>query len=87
MDNKAHIEAANALIQWFNSQEIGPSDSCAIMSKVIAKVIVGVVHSGAQTRAVRETINEGVDLFTLDLIHDINDRLHATRSSGSKGSR
>ena len=32
--------AGNALIEWFNSQEIGPDDAFIIMQKVVAKIVV-----------------------------------------------
>ena len=75
MDTKQHTEAANALVNWFNTQEIAPADAACIMSKVVAKILVGAV-SGPHTPDVREAIHTGVDLFTLHLVHDINDRLH-----------
>lgn len=39
MTNKEHIEAANALIEWFNSQGISPSDANLVMCKVWAKLL------------------------------------------------
>lgn len=79
MDNKEHTEAANALINWFNSQDIAVADAAEIMSKVIAKILVSAVSNARTPNARREAINEGVDLFTLHLVHDVNDRLHHVR--------
>jgi hypothetical protein len=40
MDNKDHVSAASALIRWFNSQEISPSDAEIIMGKCLAVSLV-----------------------------------------------
>lgn len=39
LSNKEHVAAANALIQWFNSQEIGKTDANLIMTKVWAVML------------------------------------------------
>jgi hypothetical protein len=78
MDTKSHIEAANALIQWFNSQEIAPGDATKIMSKVVAKIIVGALK-GSHTAAERRALDDTVDHVMLQLVHDINDRIFASR--------
>jgi hypothetical protein len=78
MDNKEHVAAANALIQWFNSQEIGPSDAAPIMLKVLAKLLVGAVK-GPCTRNVRNELDEAINRIMLQLVHDMNERIFATR--------
>ena len=78
MDSKERTECANALVQWFNSQEVPPADAAAIMSKVLAKIIVGAVH-GATTPDVRKSLDNSVDAVTLQLVHDVNDRIFHVR--------
>ena len=78
MDTKQQTEAANALVNWFNSQEIPQADACAIMSKVIAKILVGSVH-GAHTPDVRKVLDSTLDQFILALVHDMNDRIFHVR--------
>lgn len=39
MDNRELTDAAEALIGWFNSQSLKPSEAEKIMAKVIAKII------------------------------------------------
>jgi len=78
MDTKEHIQAANALIQWFNSQEIAQADACAIMSKVMAKILVGTLQ-GSHTATERQSLDNIIDRIMLQLVHDINDRIFATR--------
>jgi hypothetical protein len=81
MDQKERTEAANALVNWFNSQEISQADACAIMSKVVAKILVGAV-SGPHTPDVRQALDSTLDQFTLGLVHDMNDRIfHVRRRS------
>jgi hypothetical protein len=78
MDTKEQIQAANALVQWFNSQEITEHDAAAIMSKVLAKILVGAIK-GSHTAAQRQSLDLAVDVVLLQLTHDINDRIFATR--------
>jgi len=78
MDSKERTECANALVQWFNSQEVPPIDAQAIMTKVLAKIIVGAVH-GATTPDVRKSLDNSVDAVTLQLVHDVNDRIFHVR--------
>jgi hypothetical protein len=78
MQTKEQIQAANALIQWFNSQEIAQDDACAIMSKVMAKILVGALR-GSHTVTERNALDILVDTTMLQLVHDINDRIFATR--------
>jgi hypothetical protein len=39
MDNKERTQAANALIQWFNSQDISQADAEIVILKVTAKIL------------------------------------------------
>jgi hypothetical protein len=78
MDTKEHIQAANALIEWFNSQEVSERDAAAIMSKVLAKILVGALQ-GSHTATERQSLDHLVDRIMLQLVHDINDRIFATR--------
>jgi hypothetical protein len=78
MDTKEQIQAANALIQWFNSQEITERDAAAIMTKVLAKILVGALQ-GSHTAAQRRGLDDLIDGLMLQLVHDINDRIFATR--------
>lgn len=70
MDNKEHTEAANALVGWFNSQEISKPDARTIMRKVMAKIIVAEAephnapHQG-------DLINEEI----IKLVNEVNLRL------------
>ena len=78
MDTKDQVAAANALIQWFNTQELPPADALKIMSKVMAKVVVANLPESTTARERRE-LDILVDTITLQLVHDINDRLFRTR--------
>lgn len=75
MENKDLVAAGNALVQWFNSQEVAPADAGAIMSKVLAKLIVARVGVGDN----RDVLDLAIDTFTLQLVHDINDRIFNER--------
>lgn len=66
MDNRELKEAGNALIQWFNSQEINQLDALMILSKVAAKIIA------KNAPATRKGLEQAVDTFTLTLVHDVN---------------
>jgi hypothetical protein len=80
MDNKERTEAGNALVQWFNSQEIAPQDASAIMTKVLAKILVGNI-SGPHTRAVRGQLDEAIDRAMLNLVNEVNERIFNVRRS------
>lgn len=80
MDHKEQIAAANALVEWFNTQEVKPSDAVLVMSKVIAKIIVGTLAGPQTTPDVRKVLDGAIDSIMLQLVHDTNDRLfHARR--------
>ena len=81
MDSKEHVAAGNALIEWFNSQEIAPYDAERIMVKVLAKLLV--TESGLDgptpPHSAQKLLDHAIDSFTLDLVHAINDRLFHVR--------
>lgn len=74
--NRERTAAANALIEWFNGQEIRSSEAEAIMHKVLAKMLVG------RTRPGVFALKEALDRHTTDLVHEMNERLHAIRRLG-----
>ena len=81
MDTKEQTQAANALVGWFNSQDIAQRDAEAIMRKVIAKLIVtyaGVTPKGSTLDSQR-LLDAALDDHMLALVHDVNDRLHHVR--------
>ena len=39
MDKHERLDAAAALVEWFNSQQINPLDACLIMSAVIGGIV------------------------------------------------
>lgn len=69
-------QAGNALIEWFNNQELSSSNSLQVMSKVIAKIIV---DARPDTERHRGPISDAIDNFTFILVNDINARLYNTR--------
>lgn len=71
MDSREHISAANALIGWFNSQEIASADSRAIMSKVLAKLLVEEMTKTHKVDVIDEIMHR--------LIADVNDRFFHVR--------
>jgi hypothetical protein len=78
MESKERVEAANALIQWFNSQDISQKDALVVMNKVAAKIIVGALPAST-TPAQREALDTLTDAHTLSLVHEINERLFHVR--------
>ena len=78
MDARSRTDAANALVEWFNSQEVSPGEAKLVMSKVIAKIIAGTA-SGRSVPDVRMNLDLDIDTFMLQLVHDINDRLFIQR--------
>lgn len=68
MDNRELTSAANALIGWFNDQELSKADAILCMNKVIAKILV------AQHGTGRDQLTSGMDRAMLDLAHEINER-------------
>jgi len=74
MENKDRVAAANALISWFNSQDIGSRDAESIMLKVIAKLMISRIRNTHP-----DTIHDEMDEHNRVLGHELVDRLHATR--------
>jgi hypothetical protein len=74
MDNKDRVAAANALISWFNSQEVSGADAERIMLKVIAKLIISRVGNTHP-----DSINDAMDEHNRVLGHELIDRIHSVR--------
>lgn len=68
MTKSEQIAAANALIQWFNSQEIAPSDANLVMCKVWAKIMSDKAMS-------IEAFTKMMDEHSKQLCRDIADRI------------
>jgi hypothetical protein len=82
MDTREKTAAANALIEWFNSQEISQPDAMAVMSKVMAKIFVASMIESVKsphTPEVHRIFDAAVDRVHLQFIHDVNDRLYHVR--------
>lgn len=62
--------AANGLVEWFNTMEISKEDAETIMSRVMAKLIVG------RTRKDVFALSEAVNDAAFRLVNDMNARLH-----------
>jgi hypothetical protein len=78
MENSEHTAAANALIRWFNSQQIGGADAEYIMLKVAAKLICSRVRATHP-----ETIQFEMDEYTRILSHELIERIYQTRGGKS----
>jgi hypothetical protein len=76
MTPKEQVQAANALIEWFNSQEIGKANAHAVMIKVFAKLLIS---APADIR----TLREAFDRLAVDLANECNNRavnlIHGSR--------
>jgi hypothetical protein len=70
MDSRELTSAANALIEWFNHQEISRADAQEVMAKVIAKIIVGKVGPLDRTALLQE-----LDKIHLAITHALNERM------------
>jgi len=82
MESREKTAAANALIEWFNSQEIAQQDAMDVMSKVMAKIFVSTttgVLTGPHTPEAHRAFDTAVDRVHLQFIHDVNDRLFHVR--------
>ena len=77
MENREQVQAANALIRWFNSQGIGAVDAECIMLKVAAKLIA---HRVASSHP--EQIGFEMDEHTRILSHELIERIYHTRNGG-----
>lgn len=73
MDSKEHAQVGNALVEWMNSQEVSQADALAVMSKVIAKIIV------RSTDPKRDAVTKAIDTFNLNLVNDINAHIYGKR--------
>lgn len=73
MTPKEQKEAGNALVNWFNSQEINQVDALAILSKVAAKILV------AKSPKSANGLQKTVDTFTLTLVNDTNAQSYSKR--------
>lgn len=69
MENREIIAAANSLIEWFNATSTKPSEAQAIMSKVIAKLLV------ARCKRSPGQMQNEYDALILQLIADVNERI------------
>lgn len=67
MAKSEQTQAAEALIQWFNSQEISASDAKAVMAKVLVKIMI---KSNSDTIEMRKIF----DAFIVDLANEANQR-------------
>ena len=81
MENSEQVQAANALIRWFNSQGIGAVDAECIMLKVAAKLIAARVSNTHP-----EQIGFEMDEYTRILSHELIERIYQTRG-GPGGKR
>jgi hypothetical protein len=79
MENREQIQAANALIRWFNSQGISSADAENIMLKVAAKLIASRVRSTHP-----EQISFEMDEYTRILSHELIERIYNDRDRGGK---
>lgn len=70
MDNRELTAAANALIEWCNNQEITQTEALSVMSKVIAKIIVG--RTGPTDRP---ALLLELDKIHLEITHSLNERM------------
>lgn len=73
-------DAANALVEWFNSQELGPADAEAIMHRVQAKLLVARVNRN-DVFVLQEAIAEA----QLRFVHEANERLHQVWKDKRRG--
>ncbi len=67
MSPKEQTAAANALIGWFNSQELGPAAAREVLVKVFAKMLIN------KPDDVR-TMCEAFDRLAADLANECNNR-------------
>lgn len=71
---KEHAQVGNALVDWFNSQEVSQADALMVMSKVVAKILVRAVGHGT-----RDQMTKAIDTFNLNLVNDVNAHLFGKR--------
>lgn len=75
MDNKECTAAANALIEWFNSQEISQGDAKLVMAKVLAKIMIRTPTDTIEMRAI-------FDAFIVRLADEANNQAYRTIHRG-----
>lgn len=76
MDNKERTAAANALIGWCNSQNLTPSDTEAVLAKVLAKIFVNRIGTGPTEPYALHKIVQAFDHL---LVHETNERAYHVR--------
>lgn len=79
MDTKEHAQAAAALINWFNDQDIRPADARAVMALVIAKAITTEHRRTPYVPGQEHPISAAIHKFSFDLVNDVNKRLYNER--------
>lgn len=57
MTQLEHKDAANALVSWFNSQDINPMDAKIIMRMLLAKVIIDTTTDLIQIADILKSFN------------------------------
>jgi hypothetical protein len=75
MENRDLVAAANALIDWFNSQEVSSKNAEAIMLKVIAKLIVKRINANESVQ-----IKVELDDHHRVLAHEIVERIYQMKN-------
>jgi hypothetical protein len=78
MNNKETNDAAIALMNWFNSQEIDYGEACIVMSRVIAIVLINLPITKQNLANAIENFNEvlhcDVELFVGTLPIEDNEK-------------
>jgi hypothetical protein len=67
MDKRERLDAQDALVAWFNSQQISPPDACLIMASVIGEIIRRLSQQDLASRC------EALDIFQTEMIRQAND--------------
>jgi len=72
LTDKEHDEAANALINWFKSQNINPGDASVIMLKLIATQLVA---KTTEVDRLVQAISLATKILTTDVASQIKKRM------------
>lgn len=72
-------QAGNALIEWFNTEGYTQSEATAIMSKVLAKIMIRALPEITVPGGARANLHEALDAFTFKLVNDLNAHIYANR--------
>jgi hypothetical protein len=80
MENKELTEAANALIRWFNSQEITSGDAEHIMLKVAAKLVAARCKGATHPEQISFEMDEHMRILS----HELIERIYQLRNKGGK---